>query len=473
MRRSPTPLSANVENLTLAGSGNINGTGNGDANSITGNAGNNTLTGLAGADIIAGGAGNDTLDGGAGNDTMTGGLGDDIYFVDSLFDVVTEVANAGTDEVLTSLASYSLAAIANVENLTGIAATGQTLTGDSLANSITGGIGNDTLDGGAGGDTLTGGGGSDTASYASSGAGVTINLAAGTASGGDAQGDTLSGIQNIIGSAQADTLTGDGNANTFEGGAGGDTIDGGGGNDTASYAASAASVTINLAAGTAAGGDAQGDTLSGIESLIGGAQADMLTGDGNANTLDGGAGADVLTGGSGNDAYVVDSIIDAVTENANEGTDTVDASIHYRLGANFENLMLLGSAACRATATTSRTRSTGNDANNVLDGDAGADTMQGGCGNDAYFLDNSGDLVIRERQRGQRHGLCVRQLPAGGERGVPGAARQRRGGLRQQPFERDLRHRRGQSARRRRRRRRDVWRGRQRRLLSSTISAIW
>ena len=128
-------LSANVENLTLTGSANINGTGNTLANTIIGNAGINMLTG------------------GAGNDT---------YIVDSLADTVTEAANEGTDEVQTSLASYSLAANANVENLTGTAATGQTLTGNGGANTITGGIGNDTLDGGAGNDTMIGGAGNDT-----------------------------------------------------------------------------------------------------------------------------------------------------------------------------------------------------------------------------------------------------------------------------------------------------------------------
>jgi len=65
--------------------------------------------------------------------------------------------------------------------------------------------GNDTLDGGAGGDTLIGGTGNDTASYALSGAGVTVNLGAGTGGGGDAAGDTLSEIENLIGSARRPT----------------------------------------------------------------------------------------------------------------------------------------------------------------------------------------------------------------------------------------------------------------------------
>ena len=148
----------------------VNRTGTGAGQTLAGGDFADTLSGLGGDDTLHGNGGNDTLDGGAGNDTliggtgddaMSGGLGNDTYIVESLSDTVTEAANAGTDEVRTALASYSLA-IANVENLTGTAATGQTLTGDSLANTITGGIGNDTLDGGAGNDTLIGGAGNDT-----------------------------------------------------------------------------------------------------------------------------------------------------------------------------------------------------------------------------------------------------------------------------------------------------------------------
>ena len=120
------------------------------------------VTGGTGDDTITGDTGDNVLDGGAGRDTLAGGLGNDTYVVDDTKDVVTEAANAGTDTVDTTLISYSLATLANVENLTFIGTGNFTGTGNGAANIITGGAGNDTLNGGAGVDTLTGGAGNDT-----------------------------------------------------------------------------------------------------------------------------------------------------------------------------------------------------------------------------------------------------------------------------------------------------------------------
>ncbi|MDO3437073.1 protease, partial [Rhizobium sp. CBN3] len=111
---------------------------------------------------ITGGAGNDTLDGGIGNDTLNGGAGNDIYVVDSAGDIVNEAVGAGTDEIRTALAAYSIAALVNVENLTYTGSASFSGTGNALANTITGGTGNDTLNGGGGADSLIGGEGDDT-----------------------------------------------------------------------------------------------------------------------------------------------------------------------------------------------------------------------------------------------------------------------------------------------------------------------
>ena len=113
-----------------------------------------------------------------------------------------------------------LAAIENV-TLTGTAAINAT--GNNLNNVLTGNSAANVLIGGAGADTLDGGGG-DTASYTTSSVGVAVSLATGTASGGDAQGDRLSNIENLTGSNFNDTLEGNASNNTLAGGAGDDTV---------------------------------------------------------------------------------------------------------------------------------------------------------------------------------------------------------------------------------------------------------
>jgi Ca2+-binding RTX toxin-like protein len=137
--------------------------GDPNANRLDGQGGNDQLYGLGGDDELIGGAGDDLLDGGSSGDTMTGGAGNDVYVVDSLGDSVVEQAGEGTDEIRTALATYSLAALPNVENLTGTSAAGQDLRGNSGNNAVTGGSGNDVLrlqDGGD--DTVLAGAGNDT-----------------------------------------------------------------------------------------------------------------------------------------------------------------------------------------------------------------------------------------------------------------------------------------------------------------------
>ena len=153
-------LGDNVENLTLTGTLAIKGTGNALINTLTGNSAANLLNGSAGNDTLLGAGGNDTLNGGAGIDTLKGGGGDDTYIVDNTGDVVTELINAGTDTVRSSV-TRTLGAYQENLALTGNAVINgsgnglnNTLTGNSAANLLNGGVGNDILSGGLGKDAF-------------------------------------------------------------------------------------------------------------------------------------------------------------------------------------------------------------------------------------------------------------------------------------------------------------------------------
>ena len=205
--------------------------------------------------------------------------------------------------------SFSVASGTTIENV--FAGDGaDVLTGNAAANTLSGGRGDDTLTGGGGGDVLDGGSGSDRVSYGTAGSSVVVDLAAGTASGGEGS-DVLVGIEHLRGSVYDDLLTGDGGANILEGdagddlligGAGRDVHVGGAGSDTAGYADAGARVYANLSTGWGYWGDARGDSFSSVENLTGSAHADILAGNATANTLSGGAGDDKLYGYGGDDA---------------------------------------------------------------------------------------------------------------------------------------------------------------------------
>ena len=126
---------------------------------------------------------------------------------------------------------------------------GQTIFGGHLDDTLNGMGGNDRLDGGAGADTLIGGAGTDTADYRHASAGVVANLATG-GTGGEADGDTYTSIERLLGSDFADSLTGDNTANVLTGGAGDDTLSGGGGRDVLRGGAGADSFVFNTATGS-------------------------------------------------------------------------------------------------------------------------------------------------------------------------------------------------------------------------------
>ena len=308
---------------------------------LTGGSGNDTLTGggsadslsgLAGNDLLYGGNSNDTLRGGDDNDTLRGGTGSDL--LDGGTGLDTADYSAASAGVAVNLATGSGTAgealgdtLIGIENLLG-STSGDTLTGDAGNNSIYGGSGNDLLAGLGGADLLSGGSGTDRVDYSASGAGVSANLTTGLGSGGDAQGDTLSAIEQLTGSGFDDTLTGDGNANflygalgddalygaagtdslyggdgndTLFGGTGSDRLEGGAGTDTADYSAATGGVNVNLATGSGSGNDANGDTLVAVENVVGSNSNDTITGSTGDNSLSGGAGVDQIFGGDGND----------------------------------------------------------------------------------------------------------------------------------------------------------------------------
>ncbi|NJM30411.1 MAG: calcium-binding protein, partial [Rhizobiales bacterium] len=194
-----------------------------------------------------------------------------------------------------------------------------TITGTDAVNRLVGGGGNDTLDGAGGNDILLGGLGADTliggvgtqdaASYQDATSGVALSLTGG-GTGGEATGDTFSGIEYVYGSDFSDSITGDAAVNRLVGGIGNDSLSGGDGNDVliggleadtliggagtqdaASYQYAEEGVNLSLATG-GIGGEAVGDTFSGVEFVYGSAYGDTIAGDGSVNRLVGGAGND-------------------------------------------------------------------------------------------------------------------------------------------------------------------------------------
>jgi Ca2+-binding RTX toxin-like protein len=437
-----------IGSLSLAGQGVLDET-------LTGASKNDTLSGNDGNDVLIGLAGNDTLDGGNGNDLLRGGVGDDTLIGGAGDDTATYSDATVGVTVNLSLTSAQNTVGAGTDTLTGIenligSAFGDTLTGDTAANRIDAGDGDDTLDGGDGDDLLrgglgadliTGGLGVDTATYSDAAIGVTVDLSVTVAQDTVGAGsDTLGGIENLIGSAFGDDLTGDAGANRIDAGDGDDTVAGGAGNDeligglgidTLDYTALTNAIQVNLAVGFAiAGAQGGNDQISGFENANLGSGNDLFVGDGLDNVaqgndgddilfgaggsdelsggigidqlfggdggdlLDGGEGKDYMNGGAGDDVYVVDDSGDEVSEFGGSGIDLVKASASFVLGTGVENLVLTGTAAINGTGNALVNNLTGNSAANILDGGAGNDVMTGGDGDDTYLVESFGDQVI-------------------------------------------------------------------------------
>lgn len=436
----------------------IDGVSSGGSNIDTINAGegNDVISAGDGDDTVNGEEGNDEIDGGAGNDTLNGGIGDDIYIASAGNDSISEgnigdydilkfedatvfddlvftrsvttstvvlTHSAGTIDIIAGIyydkldefqfadgSSYLASEVSLIQNGT---ASGEVISGMQAAfgendvifgmggnDTLVGRGGDDILDGGDGNDILRGDAGIDTVSYASATVGVTVDLSITTAQTTGQGSDTITNVENIIGSAYADTLTGDANANVLTGGEGADALDGGAGDDsliyadtgstidsldggadtdTADFSGFSHAVWVNLA--YTFGAEAQTRdtthvqsgtwreiaTLDNIENVIGTVYDDELKGDGNANSLEGGSGSDSLWGAGGSDFLYGEA-----------GSDTLygeaDGDALYG-GDGYDYLY-------------------GNDGADTLDGGADdRDELYGGAGDDTLIFNNTGTHI--------------------------------------------------------------------------------
>uniref|UniRef100_UPI00248038B5 beta strand repeat-containing protein n=1 Tax=Pleomorphomonas oryzae TaxID=261934 RepID=UPI00248038B5 len=326
---------------------------------------------LISIETVVGSRFNDTLTSNTSGQTLIGGAGDDVYIVGDYRVVVTEDVGGGIDEVR-SASGFSIASYANVEKLTFTGSGSFIGIGNSGDNIITGGAGDDTLNGGGGADQLHGGGGNDTASYENATTGVSINLRTGVNTG-EAAGDTYDSIERFLGSNYNDT---------FAGTAGGESFNGYGGIDTVDYSLSEAAVNVNLTTGAVSGGDAQGDSLTSIERVIGSKFNDTLSSSTSGQTL---------MGGTGDDVYIVGDYRVVVTEFANGGIDEVQSASGFSIASydNVEKLTFTGTGSFIGIGNTGDNIITGGAGDDTLNGGGGADQLHGGGGNDTASYENA------------------------------------------------------------------------------------
>lgn len=418
-----------------------------DLENIIGSSHDDTLTGDEHSNYINGGEGSDFITGGAGPDTLDGGIDEDGKpDIDTLS---YEKSQAGVTVTLPEDGESSLGEdgdaeedeIWRFENLKGSdqAEEADALTGNSKANTIwglaggdtikgmaendrlyggagddtlLGGEGDDFLQGGTGKDNLDGGVGVDTASFedilssaANPQAGVDVNLLVGKVTELDSGGypyqtDTITAIENVIGSNFNDRIVGDQQSNQFwglagddfflSGKGGNDTIDGGSGTDTVDYLGASRSVTISLKEGKASDGIAT-DTLISIENATGSAFSDTIEGNDQVNHLTGRDGDDLLVGLGGGDILDGAEGIDTVSyesspEAVNVNLETGQASGGHAEGdriSNAENL--IGSDYGDIL--------TGNPLANEISGLKGQDTLIGGGGSDTLLGGEDNDIL--------------------------------------------------------------------------------
>lgn len=356
------------------GADNLNGTGGG-LDSLTGGTGNDTLTGGDG-DTLRGGDNDDTflfvgdallatvIDGGFGLDVLDPQLA--VTF--GALTVITGVEQLALDSNLLTLSAAQLDGFTTIVADSGATNGALALSaGGSATTQLTGLV---TL-------TLTGSAGADLLTFTASGAGPTaINAALGV------------GTDSLSGGNGGDTVLGEGGNDTLAGNGGADSLDGGANDDTLS-------------------GGNQSDYL------FGSTGNDSLDGGEGLDTLNGSTGSDTLRGGNGNDTYIVDSLLDDISEAGFTGIDTVTTALSFSLAADFENLTLTGAGNVSGTGNAANNTIRGNNGGNglvgldgndrliglggddTITGGTGADILTGGAGADLFFFFTPAEGVDR------------------------------------------------------------------------------
>ena len=440
-------ITPGAQSIVNGDAGDDTVTGSAEQDQIAGNSGADTIDGGAGNDFLysadlapdSGGLSNDAalehdvLRGGEGDDFLWAGYGDDVD------------GGAGTDNLRLSLAGATSGVTLDTTALIGgqpVTIFGGTiqniesvdyLKGSSFADTLTiaaqskpiqvfagegddqiivkgtstevygeggndivtaapggvaafwGGDGNDVLISGAGADGFVGNSGSDTIDYRNATAGVTVSLHLGTASDGDA----ISEVENVNGSAYADSLSGDNFANNLRGGGGNDSLTGGGGDDT--LEGGAGTDTFNFAAGD--GKDTITDLTAGEKvNITGYTSAQSITQQG-ANVVVVLSSTDQITFLNTDVATVQAALPFGVVSGPTEGDDTINGT------SGADNLSGLGGND-KLYGQAGNDTLDGGAGNDLLDGGTGADTMKGGSGNDIYYVDSGSDIVTEALSAG-------------------------------------------------------------------------
>jgi Ca2+-binding RTX toxin-like protein len=401
-----------------------------------GSAGDETLTGGDGWNLIAGRGGNDTIYGGTGDDYLVGGTGaDEIHGGGGHDRAIYSSANAGVNVslengVVGSGGEAEGDRLYDIDDLDGTyfddSLTGNDLHNEILASAgddhIYGKGGDDLLWGGAGADVIDGGDGYDTVTYMGPDSGVTVSLATGVVSGGEAEGDKLFNIEALKGSFYDDRLTGDAANNGIDGGYGNDTIDagagndtidsgwggadlidGGAGDDTVSYSGHFADYTISRTGSTYTVVDNRPksfedyrvtDTITNVEFFqfadAALSAADLVPAAGTLSVVNSnGISSLSLTGQSAGATVVYEVSADSGQTWSNTGADL--------------STLTKGSYEVRAVVTDGHGNSATNDTISIIVGTTGndmivsnageAEILRGRAGNDTYVVNNAGDTV--------------------------------------------------------------------------------